>query len=243
MRIFLVTSQLLLFLIFLPACAGGEGKGAGASLPKELQQDLRAELRAEIKKELKAELREEVSEELKRELRAEVSKEVKEATKESQKKQESLNKAKALASQKNDVPKAAASKDVELDDDDKQWLIPGTILAPNSSGIRLVELNVGAAIEDKLLADIESHYARVPEVFYCYSVVNNPREDDTITHIWRRNGRPVSRVELEVGKSPKWRTWSKQRTRAQWTGFWSCEVLDSEGTQLGRHVFQAGPVN
>ena len=50
----------------------------------------------------------------------------------------------------------------------------------------------------------------------------------------------VTGVELEVGKSPKWRTWSKQRVSPHWRGVWSCEVLSPEGTQLGLHVFQVG---
>ena len=50
----------------------------------------------------------------------------------------------------------------------------------------------------------------------------------------------MARVELEVGNSPKWKTWSKQRTQPHWTGLWSCEVLGPEGQQLGATAFQVG---
>ena len=49
-----------------------------------------------------------------------------------------------------------------------------------------------------------------------------------VTHIWRRDGKVVSRVELEVGRSPKWRTWSRQRLPASAEGRWSCEVIEGQ---------------
>lgn len=120
------------------------------------------------------------------------------------------------------------------------WNRPGTTIWPSAGGLRLVELSVGTGLEEKLPVGIESHYQQVPEILFCYTVFENPGPDQTVTHVWRRSGRLVSRVELEVGKSPKWRTWSKQRVAPHWRGVWSCEVLSPEGTQLGLHVFQVG---
>lgn len=120
------------------------------------------------------------------------------------------------------------------------WTTPGTTIWPSAGGIRLVQLVVGTGLEDKLPVGAELHYAQMPELLYCYTVFDNPLPDQTITHVWRRSGRLVSRVELEVGKSPKWRTWSKQKTQPHWSGIWSCEVLGPDGTQLGLTVFQVG---
>lgn len=120
------------------------------------------------------------------------------------------------------------------------WNRPGTTIWPSPGGLRLVELSVGTGLEEKLPVGIASHYQEVPEILFCYTVFENPGPDQTVTHVWRRSGRLVSRVELEVGKSPKWRTWSKQRTAPHWRGVWSCEVLSPDGTQLGLHVFQVG---
>lgn len=120
------------------------------------------------------------------------------------------------------------------------WNRPGTTIWPTRGGLRLVELTVGTGLEEKLPIGIESHYSTVPEILFCYSVFENPDPDQTVTHVWRRSGRLVSKVELEVGKSPKWRTWSKQRTAPHWRGVWSCEVLSTDGLQLGLHVFQVG---
>ncbi len=120
------------------------------------------------------------------------------------------------------------------------WSEPGTHIWPSGGGLKLVELVVGTSLEEKLPTDIKTHYPVPPEILYCYSVFENPEPDATVTHVWRRGSRLVSRVELEVGRSPKWRTWSKQRTQPHWTGLWSCEVLDRNGQQLGLTVFQIG---
>lgn len=127
-----------------------------------------------------------------------------------------------------------------IDPQSDLWNRPGTTIWPSPGGLRLVELSVGTGLEEKLPVGIASHYQQVPEILFCYTVFENPGPDQTVTHVWRRSGRLVSRVELEVGKSPKWRTWSKQRVAPHWRGVWSCEVLSPEGTQLGLHVFQVG---
>lgn len=123
---------------------------------------------------------------------------------------------------------------------DDIWTTPGTRIWPSAGGLKLVEHVVAAALDDKLPADVRLHYPNTPEILYCYSVFENPLPDTTVTHVWRRGSRLVSRVELEVGRSPKWRTWSKQRTQPHWTGLWSCEVLGPDGQQLGLTVFQIG---
>lgn len=128
----------------------------------------------------------------------------------------------------------------QLDPQSDLWNRPGTTIWPSPGGLRLVELSVGTGLEEKLPVGIASHYQQVPEILFCYTVFENPGSEQTVTHVWRRSGRLVSRVELEVGNSPKWRTWSKQRVAPHWRGVWSCEVLSPDGTQLGLHVFQVG---
>ena len=120
------------------------------------------------------------------------------------------------------------------------WGRPGTHVWPMAGSFRLVELAVGTGLEEKSPRDVQEVYEKVPELLYCYSSFENSTPEQTITHVWRRGNRLVSRVELEVGESPKWKTWSKQRTQPNWTGLWSCEVLGPDGSQLGLTVFRIG---
>ncbi len=138
------------------------------------------------------------------------------------------------------APDAATAPDDREPSAQDLWTRPGTRIWPSAGGIKLVDLRVGTALENKLPTDVRTHYPSTPEILYCYTVFENPLPDATITHVWRRGSRLVSKVELEVGRSPKWRTWSKQRTQPHWTGLWSCEVLGVDGQQLGLTVFQIG---
>lgn len=106
------------------------------------------------------------------------------------------------------------------------------------NGIELLELAVGTEIGEREALGVRRVFDTMPDRLFCYTVFDNHLAETTVTHVWRRGTRLVSRVELEVGRSPRWRTWSRQRTRADWTGAWSCEVLDAEGVRLGLVEFE-----
>jgi hypothetical protein len=118
---------------------------------------------------------------------------------------------------------------------------PGTRLARLDGPLRVHELSVGTGIVDRAPHDVRDAYPEVPEVLFCYTSIESRTPDLTLTHVWRRDGVLVSRVELEVPRSPRWKTWSRQRVLKKWTGTWSCEVLSPEGTQLGVTTFIVGP--
>ncbi len=61
--------------------------------------------------------------------------------------------------------------------------------------------------------------------------VGNDGAPVTLTLVWRRGGREVSRQQLEVGRSPRWRTWGSWRARGQAGGV-EVQVLDPSGATL-----------
>ena len=111
--------------------------------------------------------------------------------------------------------------------------------APKMGTTKLIDLAVADAIDKKKRLPVQpaTSYGTPPERLFCYTVFDNPEAKATVTHVWRRGKRLVSKVELEVGKSSRWRTWSRQRTRPHWIGPWSCEVLDADGHRLGLAEF------
>ena len=212
--------------------------GAAARLgPDEL-----AALRAEVNKTLRSELRAAVVAELRQELAPAIKAELA-ADARRERRPDAVDSAGAGDPADPGDPSGPATPPQPGSDGLKPgdpWSELGTRIWPSAGGLKLVELVVGTALEDKLPTDVKTHYPTPPEILYCYSVFENPEADATVTHVWRRGSRLVSRVELEVGNSPKWRTWSKQRTQPHWTGLWSCEVLGGDGRQLGLTVFQIG---
>ncbi len=67
--------------------------------------------------------------------------------------------------------------------------------------------------------------------------VNNPGPPTHITMEWKRNGAFRSRMKIEVGTSPGWRTWSRQRIRAWDAGQWTVEVFDAQERLLETMTF------
>lgn len=221
-----------------PSAAQAPGDGNRAGLPPDQVEALRADvvkaLRVELRPEVVADLRRELTPVIQAELLAEARREPRPVSPDASADGESPDNRNGPA-----TPPAPGEPGNTLNAADP-WSEPGTRIWPSAGGLKLVELVVGTALEDKLPTDVKTHYPSPPEILYCYSVFENPEGDATVTHVWRRGSRLVSRVELEVGNSPKWRTWSKQRTQPHWTGLWSCEVLGADGQQLGLTVFQIG---
>ena len=118
---------------------------------------------------------------------------------------------------------------------------PGVVLRGASSGLKLVDLAIAPEVRRREPIGTSDRFLEMPRMFHCFCVFENRQEPGTVTHVWKRDGRVVSRVELEVGKSPKWRTWSRQRLQATWTGEWSCEVQAPGGRVLGVATARAGP--
>ena len=73
---------------------------------------------------------------------------------------------------------------------------------------------------------------------FCFTAIENLVADDSVTHTWYYNGRDMAAIDLEVGRSPFWRTWSIKSIQPRWIGNWRVVVFDSKGYQLGFTIFQ-----
>jgi hypothetical protein len=182
-------------------------------------------LREAIETELRRELRPSIEAELRRDLRAAVAAEVR-------------TEAGRPGSPPDRTPPEAPSVELVSPSPSRE---PGTRLSRLEGPLRVHELSVGTAIVDRAPSDVRDSYPEVPEVLFCYTSIESRVPDLTLTHVWRRDGVLVSRVELEVPRSPRWKTWSRQRVLKKWTGTWSCEALSPEGSQLGVTTFIVGP--
>lgn len=60
--------------------------------------------------------------------------------------------------------------------------------------------------------------------------VNNPNDATQVQLVWKLDGTEVSKQTLDVGKSPRWRTWGMCATRKAHTI--EVQVLDKDGHEL-----------
>ena len=82
-----------------------------------------------------------------------------------------------------------------------------------------------------------------PEVgtLWAWTKVRNTVAATHITHLWKRDGEIKSRVQLNVGKSSGWRTWSRKRIGARDVGEWTVEVIADDGTLIDELAFTVAP--
>ncbi len=72
---------------------------------------------------------------------------------------------------------------------------------------------------------------------YAYVELLNKGQQRKVTMTWKQQGREVARHELDVGRSPGWRTWSYLTAGQHAGGHWSVAVHDEQGRLLGEQFF------
>jgi hypothetical protein len=107
--------------------------------------------------------------------------------------------------------------------------------------LQIAALTMATGVEDREPVNVQAHYPQAPDTLYCHGVYGNLLSNATVRHEWRHNGRTVSRMDVEVGVSRSWRTWSKHRLPSDSRGEWVCEVLTPDGTRLGLTEVTVGP--
>jgi hypothetical protein len=62
-------------------------------------------------------------------------------------------------------------------------------------------------------------------------------EGHTVTHQWVYNYKVLFEKSFSVG-GPRWRVWSNKTLRPGWSGSWSVNTLDQDGTVLRTQSFE-----
>jgi len=97
-----------------------------------------------------------------------------------------------------------------------------------------VELVIATAVEDREPVGAgETFPADVGQLFAWMRVTHGA--DTTLRVVWT-HGDHRSEVPLQVGGSP-WRTWSSKQVPPDWTGSWTVEVQDEDGTVVASTTF------
>ena len=59
---------------------------------------------------------------------------------------------------------------------------------------------------------------------WAYAVVDNRGGEIPVEMVWRRDGRSIFTAEVTVGRSRRWRTWSRKRVRRTDRGGWTVSL-------------------
>lgn len=91
------------------------------------------------------------------------------------------------------------------------------------------------------VGEIQQLSAQTSRLF-CYTVIRNDSAATTIKHLWLLNGQLISEVELPIGTSPAWRTWSSKQIPPDHKGPWQVLIRDAKGNELSKKILPSETV-
>ena len=100
-----------------------------------------------------------------------------------------------------------------------------------------VEAQIASAITDRMPQNAGTSFPADVGTLFCWVSVTGAA-GSSIQHVWS-HGSTQFTVDLEIGGSP-WRTWSSKEIPPEWTGPWTVEIRDAEGTLLETLEFTVG---
>ncbi len=98
---------------------------------------------------------------------------------------------------------------------------------------------VATGVQDREPVGVAETFPMDVGTLYFYTVFEGDFPEQTVRHIWLREGEEVGRVELRV-RGPRWRTWSTKTIPTDWTGSWTARVEDAQGNVLANVEFTVG---
>ncbi|HVZ32561.1 MAG TPA: DUF5924 family protein [Polyangiaceae bacterium] len=123
------------------------------------------------------------------------------------------------------------------------WLGAARVVPP--APLRLVRAEFGTAALGKWIADPVDHLDRAPERLIFATAIAAPLGlHDRLFHVWRKDGREISRLELDVvgGREQGYRTRSwLGRFDEHAAGRYDCSIVTETGQELGGRALRIGP--
>ena len=111
-----------------------------------------------------------------------------------------------------------------------------------SAELSINDSAIGTAIEKRrLIGPGDRFHANGESVWAWVSVKNVGPDTSHVWMIWKHEGQVRSRVKLDIGKSPRWRTWSRFRMGKRHVGSWTVETTDADGSQMETLAFEVVP--
>jgi transcriptional regulator with XRE-family HTH domain len=110
---------------------------------------------------------------------------------------------------------------------------------PVVSRLKVSECGVGTDVVDRRLVGRTDRFGEGSVVWFWTRVIDGHR-GETIQHVWRREGRVIAVIKLNVG-GPQWRTGSRRRLQAGSIGSWTVEARGPEERMLASVGFTCAP--
>ena len=93
--------------------------------------------------------------------------------------------------------------------------------------IKIVSFELGRNMIDRQLIDLDSIFYISDKRINCMTKIQNQNNGKIIFHEWYKNDLLFAKVDLEIGWSYNWRTWSYINVAPQHKGVWKIVVTDT----------------
>jgi membrane-associated protease RseP (regulator of RpoE activity) len=118
-----------------------------------------------------------------------------------------------------------------------KFLLPVLLLAAPAFAAGSATVKVGTAVEKYEVTGESAEFSVAPNTRIYAGAKVSGVEGTKVTFVWTRDGKEVSKKELDVPRSP-YRTHAYRTFRAGDTGSWTVRVVGADGTELGSSTFQ-----
>jgi hypothetical protein len=95
----------------------------------------------------------------------------------------------------------------------------------------------GVGVDQRTPLGVATTFSSDVEKVWAFIKVRNTLRDTKVRMVWKRDGKTRMQVNLKVGKSKGWRTWSYRKMGHRDVGAWTIDVLDMRGETLHTMAF------
>lgn len=104
-----------------------------------------------------------------------------------------------------------------------------TASSASNSAVSINDAKTTTKVEDREAVDTSSSFSAGDKVTVWLSV-KNPKQERKVNLVFYRNDAEAGNIELDVGKSYRWRTWARRTVGS--AGDWKVDVQDEDGNSL-----------
>ncbi|MFP4599177.1 MAG: DUF2914 domain-containing protein [Persicimonas sp.] len=104
-----------------------------------------------------------------------------------------------------------------------------TASSASNSAVSVIDAKTTTDVEDREAVDKSSSFSTGDKVTV-WLAMKNPKQERKVNLVFFRNDAEAGTIELDVGKSYRWRTWGRRTVGS--AGDWKVDVQDEDGNNL-----------
>jgi hypothetical protein len=106
------------------------------------------------------------------------------------------------------------------------------------SSLEVVESVMATHVAARAPGGVSEAFSTDAGVLWAWVKIKNRAAPSRVTMVWRHEGKVRSKIDLQVGISSGWRTWSRKSIGKKDAGQWTVDVVAPDGTRLDRMRFE-----